>query len=52
MTYRFVVNAPTHCAPLLGSNFGKENVYKVMLDFIDYFDRTMSQYGSVPTTLM
>lgn len=37
MTYRFVVNAPNHCAALLGNNFGKEKVNKIMLDFIVYF---------------
>lgn len=25
LTYRFVVNALTHCTMLLGTNFGKEN---------------------------
>lgn len=27
MTYRFVVNIITHCAKLLGDNYGKETTY-------------------------
>lgn len=37
MTYRFVNNAIAHCATLLG-NFGKEEIYDIILDFIVYFN--------------
>lgn len=39
MTYKFVVNALNHYAMLLGNEIGKENNYKIMLDFTVYFDR-------------
>lgn len=39
MTNRFVVNALTHCTALLGNNFEKESIYKIVLDFIVYFGR-------------
>lgn len=39
ITNRFVVNALTHCAALLGNNFEKESIYKIVLDFIVYFGR-------------
>lgn len=38
MIYRFVLYALTYCATLLDYNFWKENAYKIMLDFIVYFD--------------
>lgn len=37
MTYRFVNNAIALCATLLG-NFGKEEIYDIILYFIVYFD--------------
>lgn len=33
LTYKFGVNALTHCASLESDNFGK-NIYKITLDFI------------------
>lgn len=39
MTYRFVADAQTHCARLLGHNIGVKQFYKIILDFIIYFDR-------------
>lgn len=40
VTYRKVViyKALTHCAMMLGNNFWRENYYKIMIDFIVYFD--------------
>lgn len=38
MTYRFVVNALNHCATLLDSNVWNERNYKIIHDFIVYFD--------------
>lgn len=29
MTYRFIANAQTDCAVLLGNNFGNEQLYKL-----------------------
>lgn len=37
--YSFLVNTLTYCAILLGSKFVKENIYKIKLEFIVYFDR-------------
>lgn len=34
MTNKFVVNALTHCTTLLSNNWGKENVYEFMLDYL------------------
>lgn len=34
-----MVRALTHCTMLLGINFEEENVHKIILDFIDFFDR-------------
>lgn len=34
MTYRLVDNALFHCTMLLGNIFGKENIYKTILDVI------------------
>lgn len=31
MTYRFIANAQTDCAMLLGNNFGSEKLYKLYL---------------------
>lgn len=39
MMYRFLVNNLTYCAMLFGSKFVKENIYKIKLEFIVYFDR-------------
>lgn len=39
MTYRFEVNAPTHCSTLLSTNFGKQKNIKIILDFMVYFYR-------------
>lgn len=33
---------------LFGNNFGKEQNYKIILDFIVYFDKSTTQYGGVP----
>lgn len=44
-TYSSVVNALTHCA-MLGNDFGKDNIFKIILDFIILIGNT-SQYGSV-----
>lgn len=33
---------------LLGNKFGNENINKIILHFIVYCDRNMSQYGVVP----
>lgn len=33
-TFIFVFNALIHCATLLGSNFMKEDIYKIILNFI------------------
>lgn len=38
MMYSFLVNTLTYCAMLLGSKFVKENIYKIKLEFIVYFD--------------
>lgn len=48
MTYRFVSNSLSNCATVLVNKFWKENIYKIMIDFIDYFDKNKSQYGDVP----
>lgn len=37
MTYISVGNPLTHSSLLLGSNFRKETMYKIMLDFIVFF---------------
>lgn len=42
MTYRFLVNALTHFATLLGKNFGKEQNYTIILDFIVHFNMRMT----------
>lgn len=50
-TYDLVVNALTHCTTLLENNFGKENIYKIKLDFIVHFDRmyiTSWRYPTLP----
>lgn len=39
VTLRFVVNAPTHCAMLFGTNLFGGGIIKIMLDFIVYFYR-------------
>lgn len=41
ITYTVLVNSPTHCANLLGNNFGKEYAW-----FYCLF-RSTSQYGGV-----
>lgn len=46
VTFRFVVNALTHCPTLL-TILGM----KIILDFIVYFDRKYSQYGGLPYPL-
>lgn len=33
LTYRFVANALTNCATLLGNNFGKDFFFLIKLDF-------------------
>lgn len=33
------VNARNNCATLLGNNFVKEKIFKIILDFFVYFDR-------------
>lgn len=38
MTYHFVVNVLPNWATLFGNNFGKEKNYKIILDFIVYFE--------------
>lgn len=43
MAYRFVVLFPS----AVGEQFVERN-YKIVLDFIVYFDRNSSQYGGVP----
>lgn len=35
-TYRLIVKPLTHCASLLGDNYGKETIHKIKLDVIDY----------------
>lgn len=38
MAFKFVDNAPTHCAMLLGKKkSGKEKIYKIILHFIVYY---------------
>lgn len=44
MIYTFVVNALIHCIKLLDNNFGKENIYEIILDAIG----STSQYAGVP----
>lgn len=39
ITYRFIVNTRNNCATLLGNNFVKEKIFKIILDFFVYFDR-------------
>lgn len=39
MTYMFIEKPLTHCATLIGDNFGKETINKITLDFIAYFDK-------------
>lgn len=39
ITYRFIVNAQNNCVTLLGNNFVKEKIFKIILDFFVYFDR-------------
>lgn len=34
MIYRFVVNVLTHCSTLLGINYVKEKIYKIIFDFM------------------
>lgn len=46
MAYRFVVNALTHCVTLFGNNFGKENIYKIILDYTISIGNTQ-KYGGV-----
>lgn len=48
MTYRFEVNAPTHCSTLLGTNFGKEKLQKFYLILWFIFIGITSQNGGVP----
>lgn len=48
MTYRFVSNSLSNFATVLVKNFWKENIHKIMIYFIDYFDKNKSQYGDVP----
>lgn len=48
MSYWFVDNALTHSATLFGNNFGKENIYKIILYFIVYLDWKTSQFAAVP----
>lgn len=38
MTYRLVDHTFIHCAMLIDNNFGVENIYKIILYFIVYFD--------------
>lgn len=49
ITYIFVVNALTHCATVLSNYFGKDKVYKTVLDFffISIGSTCASQYGVV-----
>lgn len=49
VTHSYVVNALINCTTLLGNNFGKENIYKVILDFIAYFDRKYVTKWRCPT---
>lgn len=34
----FVFNVLIYCIMLLGNNFGKEKIYKIIFEFIVYFD--------------
>lgn len=47
ITNRFVVNALTHCATVLSNYFGKDKVYKTILDFVFISIRSTSHYGVV-----
>lgn len=43
----FVINALTHCATLLGNNFGRENIKLFILDFV-YFDKKFDIISKCP----
>lgn len=48
MSYRFAINALTHCALLLSDKFGQENNNKIILDCIGFFFiGSSSEYGGV-----
>lgn len=50
-SYRLLDNALTLCTMLLGNNFGKENIYKIIFDLIFISIWCISQYCGVPYSL-
>ena len=53
MTYRFIVNALTHCAMLLGNYwyFGKKTFIKLYLILLLISINSESQHGGIPNHL-
>lgn len=47
IAYRSVVNFLTHFATLLDDNFGKETIYKILLDLSFISINNTSQHGGV-----
>lgn len=52
VTYKFVTNGLTNWATLLDNIFWLENINKIILYFIAYFDRKCHNMGVSHTTLL